>query len=520
MAPLQDDGWLGQIDNDGPAATNERVVLRAPRTHRQRVLRNHFVKILDALDPEMVFLGRILEGPYFPAAEGTNQAADPTVGFVLANLEVQGELRHGQTVETNSRPTPGSRVLELTPQEVSELIGFGGDMIIGSLSGRADLPVALLSRSKDVLPRNIGIFGTVGAGKSNTVQVLVEEAARAGWATVMLDLESEYVDMDAAMTQEELQPALSRYGRRPQGISDFRVFYPVSCSSSRADSQPFTLRLADLETTVIAEILQTTLAERNALLDCVDHFESKFRSRVATTEAEGLGVLLDASPQAKVAFTLQTLRNRAGERAPRSNEAIDYTGVSNKLGLLMHSGVFDQNNMRALDVAEMVKAGRVTVLDVSGANDTIKNLVTADLLRKVFAFKMAQPDAPPTLVVIEEAHSFISREKAHTMQATLHMLRNVTRRGRKRWLSMAFVSQQPGHLPTEIFELCNTRIVHTLRSLHNLDALMATTSDVTKELWSRCPLLGTGEAILSSPQFKRSIIVRMRPASSRRRFVQ
>src|SRR5439155_3751988 len=166
------------------------------------------------------------------------------------------------------------------------------------------------------------------------------------------------------------------------------------------------------------------------------------------------------------------------------------------------------------DPSEMLFPGRVTVIDVSVANDTVKNLVTADLLRKTFAYKIARADAPPTLLVIEEAHSFISREKVHTMQATLQMLRNVTRRGRKRWLSLAFVSQQPGHLPAEIFELCNTRLVHTLRSMHNLDALMATTGDVTQELWARCPLLGTGEAILSSPQFQRSVVATIRPAAS------
>jgi DNA helicase HerA-like ATPase len=162
----------------------------------------------------------------------------------------------------------------------------------------------------------------------------------------------------------------------------------------------------------------------------------------------------------------------------------------------------------------------VNVIDVSVANDTIKNLVTADLLRKAFAFKIAHQDAPPTLLVIEEAHSFMSRERVHAMQATLQMLRNVTRRGRKRWLSLAFVSQQPGHLPPEIFELCNTRVVHTLRSMHNLDTLMATTGDVTRELWAQCPLLGTGEVILSSPQFHRSIVARIRPSASSRRFVR
>ena len=187
---------------------------------------------------------------------------------------------------------------------------------------------------------------------------------------------------------------------------------------------------------------------------------------------------------------------------------------------LVQAGCFDQTNMRSLDPERMLTAGRVSIIDVSVANDVIKNLVTADLLRKVFAYKIAKEDAPPTLLVIEEAHSFISREKAQTMQATMQMLRNVARRGRKRWLSLAFVSQQPGHLPPEIFELCNTRIVHTLRSMHNLEALMSTAGEVGQEMWARCPLLGPGEAIVTSPQLKRPMIVTIRPAMSQRKFVR
>ena len=72
------------------------------------------------------------------------------------------------------------------------------------------------------------------------------------------------------------------------------------------------------------------------------------------------------------------------------------------------------------------------------------------------------------------------------MHATLQMLRDVARRGRKRWLSLAFVSQQPGHLPPEIFELCNTRIVHTLRSMHNLDVLMSTAGPSCCTFCSSC----------------------------------
>src|SRR5207302_9307911 len=106
-------------------------------------------------------------------------------------------------------------------------------------------------------------------------------------------------------------------------------------------------------------------------------------------------------------------------------ESLDYVGLSSMLQLLVHSGAFDVPNMKGVNPAEMLQPGRVNVIDVSVANDTIKNLVTADLLRKAFAYKIVHPEAPPSLLVIEEAHSFMSRERVQAMQATLQMLRNV-----------------------------------------------------------------------------------------------
>jgi uncharacterized protein len=505
---------LGHVIADGAPASNERVVIHTPYSQRKRILRNQFVTVTDAIAPGTVFLGRIIGGPFFPDATASED------GSIVAEIEVQGELRNNQPRDTNNRPSPGSTVRELVPESVRELIGLDGDMMLGSLSGREDLSLCLHSKSKDVLPRNVGIFGTVGSGKSNSVQVLVEEASAAGWAVVLLDLEGEYVDMDKPTTQTHLIESLARFGREPKGLDDFQVLYPTSCASDRADSQPFTLRVADFDSSITAELLQATLAERNALLDCMDYYQQKFYTQVRTTDLDRQNELLDPSPMAKLPFTVQMLRTRATERSPRNSESLDYIGLSSKLNLLLHSGAFDNPNMRGLDPELMIHPGRVTVIDVSIANDTIKNLVTADLLRKVFAYKLMRPAAPPTMLVIEEAHSFMSRERIQAMQATLQMLRNVTRRGRKRWLSLAFVSQQPGHLPQEIFELCNTRIVHTLRSMHNLDSLMATTGDVTRELWARCPLLGTGEAIVSSPQFHRSVVASIRPAASKRRFVR
>ncbi|GAI50621.1 unnamed protein product, partial [marine sediment metagenome] len=84
---------------------------------------------------------------------------------------------------------------------------------------------------------------------------------------------------------------------------------------------------------------------------------------------------------------------------------------------------------------------------------------------------------------------------------------------------LCFVSQQPSHLPNEIFELCNTRIVHTIRSHANLNALKLTTGDVSEEMWNNVPSLGVGQAVLSSPQLRDPIVINVRPCKTKREFV-
>src|SRR5262249_8439392 len=159
-------------------------------TERGRVLRGQFVIISDAYLPELTFLGRLVAGPFFPDSEN-----------VVAEIEIHGELRGRQSRVTNNRPSPGSPVYEMPPEAASVVIRVGGDMMLGCLAGREDIPIRLRGDSKEVLPRNVGIFGTVGSGKSNSVQVMIEEAAAAGWAVVLLDLEGEYVDMDQPTDQ-------------------------------------------------------------------------------------------------------------------------------------------------------------------------------------------------------------------------------------------------------------------------------------------------------------------------------
>ncbi|MEM3382151.1 MAG: ATP-binding protein, partial [Candidatus Bathyarchaeia archaeon] len=165
---------------------------------------------------------------------------------------------------------------------------------------------------------------------------------------------------------------------------------------------------------------------------------------------------------------------------------------------------------------EIFKEGRISVLDLSDASDYVRNIVIADLLSKAFKYKVENPESPKLLIVIEEAHTFISREKRDRMMATMMLVIETARRGRKRGLSLGIVTQQPAHLPSEILELCNTRIIHRISSTANIEVLKESTGNVPEGLWSTVPSLGRGEAVIATPKYSRALPVTVRPTMSMR----
>jgi DNA helicase HerA-like ATPase len=190
--------------------------------------------------------------------------------------------------------------------------------------------------------------------------------------------------------------------------------------------------------------------------------------------------------------------------------------VKRLLNRLRRFGIFDSTD-DLLDVGDFIKAGKVSVLDLSNSYTVqVNNIVIAYLLRKIFDSKISNPDLPPTIIFIEEAHTFVSKENASKMEALLDRLREVTRRGRKRWLGLCFISQQPSHLPEEIFELCNTKIIHQTTGNRNLNALKISGGNVNEAIWDDVPTLGQGRSIIISPQFQHPIMTNMRICKTNR----
>src|SRR5262249_50362875 len=156
----------------------------------------------------------------------------------------------------------------------------------------------------------------------------------------------------------------------------------------------------------------------------------------------------------------------------------------------------EQRGPGPLRYAELLRPGTVSVVDLSdsGASE-LNNLVIADLLRGIqdaqeeayAAYeKAASGAAPPrVLIVIEEAHEFLSAEGFDKMRTLFEQLSTIARRGRKRWLSLAFVTQLPQYLPRAVFGLCNSYILHKITDAQVVRDLQRTVSGIDESLWKR-----------------------------------
>ena len=126
------------------------------------------------------------------------------------------------------------------------------------------------------------------------------------------------------------------------------------------------------------------------------------------------------------------------------------------------------------------------------------DIVIADLLR---GLQDAQDDAyqehergrgeggegapPRVLLIVEEAHEFLSEERVEKMRTLFEQVARIAKRGRKRWLGLVFVTQLPGHLPRQLFGLVNSYILHKITDPAVVSLLRKTVSGIDEGLWAR-----------------------------------
>ena len=141
----------------------------------------------------------------------------------------------------------------------------------------------------------------------------------------------------------------------------------------------------------------------------------------------------------------------------------------------------------------------ITILDLSGIPSSILNDLIGALLRVLYDAVFWAKNLPeggrerPLLMVLEEAHVYLSKENSGSAAAAV---RRIAKEGRKYGVGMMIVSQRPSEIDSTILSQCGTIFAMRLTNETDRGHITSAASDNLKGIFEMLPVLRTGEAII------------------------
>ncbi len=164
------------------------------------------------------------------------------------------------------------------------------------------------------------------------------------------------------------------------------------------------------------------------------------------------------------------------------------------------------------------ESGCVSVIDLSLVPTEVVHVVTAVIARMTFEalqrYVKLNGVTLPTVLVMEEAHTFIKRYKEDLENqdaATIccQVFERIAREGRKFGLGLVLSSQRPSELSPTVLSQCNTFLLHRISNDRDQDLVRRLVPDNLRGLLRELPSLPSQTAILLGWASELPVLVRM-----------
>ena len=155
--------------------------------------------------------------------------------------------------------------------------------------------------------------------------------------------------------------------------------------------------------------------------------------------------------------------------------------------------------------ADVAANGRVSVVDLSLVPTEVVHVVTAVIARMTFEalqrYVKLNDATLPTVLVMEEAHTFIKRykedvENQDAATVCCQVFERIAREGRKFGLGLVLSSQRPSELSPTVLSQCNSYLLHRISNDRDQQLVHRLVPDNLRGLLRELPSLPSQTAIL------------------------
>ncbi len=353
-------------------------------------------------------------------------------------------------------PKPGARVYEAGAEvlkAVFERSVEDGWIRIGELVNHPGVPVYVNASS--IVSRHLAVLAVTGAGKSNTVGVLVDRIVnQLGGTVLIVDMHNEYLQIAGKDNTRIVKPMLNPV------LLTTQEYYNLLRLEPKASKQRMYLRRA------IRRLHQEKVHENEP---------DKFLDRLE----EKLKMFMEK--HSRDSASIADLLNKLGELRERYEGTL--LSVEAKLKL-----------------EDVVEPGMANILKLGEVDEEAADVVVSHTLRwllserKKYIMTGGKQGYPvPVLTVIEEAHVLIPRNRS---TLTKSVAARIAREGRKFGLGLALVSQRPKNIDEDALSQTNNKIILKLVEPNDKRYVQNASETLSEELMEMLSDLNTGEAIL------------------------
>jgi DNA helicase HerA-like ATPase len=168
--------------------------------------------------------------------------------------------------------------------------------------------------------------------------------------------------------------------------------------------------------------------------------------------------------------------------------------------------------------SDNAEGGCISVIDLSLVPTEVVHVVTAVIARIVFEasqrYVKLNGVALPTVLVMEEAHTFIKRykedvENQDAAGICCQVFERIAREGRKFGLGLVLSSQRPSELSSTVLSQCNTFLLHRISNDRDQELVQRLVPDNLRGLLRELPSLPSQSAILLGWASELPVLVKM-----------
>lgn len=165
------------------------------------------------------------------------------------------------------------------------------------------------------------------------------------------------------------------------------------------------------------------------------------------------------------------------------------------------------------------KEGSITIIDLSLLPAEVTHIITSVMARVTLEVlqryrRQEKGETLPTILVMEEAHTFIKRyntdaENENATAMCTKVFERIAREGRKYGLGLVLSSQRPSELSPTVISQCNSFLLHRLSNDKDQELVGKLVPDNLRGLLRELPSLPSRNAILLGWASELPIMVRM-----------